>query len=87
QSYVLKVRQTSSDTKLAMVWSKEMWPPSSPDCNPLDYYVWGVLERESNKRAHNSVVANMNREHLVNACRRFRSRLEVVIEADGERLE
>ncbi|QQP36843.1 Uncharacterized protein FKW44_022056 [Caligus rogercresseyi] len=38
-----------------MAWSKEIWPPSSPDCKPLDYYVWGVLERESNKRAHNSV--------------------------------
>ena len=21
-------------------WSKEMWPPSSPDLNPLDYGVW-----------------------------------------------
>ena len=20
---------------------KELWPPSSPDYNPLDYYVWG----------------------------------------------
>ncbi|QQP36320.1 Uncharacterized protein FKW44_021377, partial [Caligus rogercresseyi] len=48
---------------------------------------------ESNKRAHNNVislkasiveaVASMNREHLVNACTRFRSRLEAVIEADG----
>ncbi|QQP34905.1 Uncharacterized protein FKW44_022953, partial [Caligus rogercresseyi] len=76
-----------------MFWSKEIWPPSSPDCKPLDYYVWGVLERESNKRAHNSVVslkafitvavANMNRKHLVNACARFQSRLEAVIEADG----
>ncbi|QQP48997.1 Uncharacterized protein FKW44_009499, partial [Caligus rogercresseyi] len=65
----------------------------SPDCNLLDYYVWGVLERESNKRSHINVislkasiveaVANMNREHLVNACTKFRSRLEPVIEDDG----
>jgi predicted 2-oxoglutarate/Fe(II)-dependent dioxygenase YbiX len=20
-------------------WTKEVWPPSSPDCNPLDYYM------------------------------------------------
>ncbi|QQP42488.1 Uncharacterized protein FKW44_017172 [Caligus rogercresseyi] len=76
-----------------MFWSKEIWPPSSPNCNPLDYYVWGVLERESNKRAHNSVVllkasivvvvASMNRKHLVNAYTRFRPRLEAVIEVDG----
>ncbi|QQP51528.1 Uncharacterized protein FKW44_012930, partial [Caligus rogercresseyi] len=80
--------------KLTIVfWSKEMWPPSSPNCYPFDFYVWGVLERESNKPAHNSIVslkasileavASMNREHLVNACTRFQSKLEVVIETDG----
>ena len=31
-----------------------MWPPSSPDLNPMDYYVWGVVEKESNKRPHNT---------------------------------
>ncbi|QQP52719.1 Uncharacterized protein FKW44_004953 [Caligus rogercresseyi] len=70
KSYVLKVRQ---------MLSEEIWPPSSQDCKPLDYYVWGVLERESNKRAHNSVVslkafiavavASMNRKHLVTPVR------------------
>ncbi|QQP41218.1 Uncharacterized protein FKW44_015514 [Caligus rogercresseyi] len=100
KSYVLNVRQMflrSQRPKLAsdnwpMFWSKEIWPPSSPDCNPLDYYVWGVLERGSNKRAHNSVVslkasisvvvASMNRKHLVKACTSFRSRQEAVMEAD-----
>ncbi|QQP55867.1 Uncharacterized protein FKW44_000329, partial [Caligus rogercresseyi] len=48
---------------------------------------------ESNKRSHISVVslkasiveavASMNKKHLVNACKRFRSRMEAVIEADG----
>ena len=23
-------------------WEKEIWPASSPDLNPLDYYVWSV---------------------------------------------
>ena len=22
----------------------DMWPPNSPDCNPLDYYVWVWLK-------------------------------------------
>ena len=22
-----------------------LWPPSSPDLNPLDYHLWGVIER------------------------------------------
>ncbi|QQP41629.1 Uncharacterized protein FKW44_016060, partial [Caligus rogercresseyi] len=55
-----------------MFWSKEFWPPSSPDLNPCDYYLWGILERDTNKRAHNTVdslkaaiiqaVANLSRE-------------------------
>jgi hypothetical protein len=26
------------------VWDKEVRPPSSPDCNPLNYFVCGVSE-------------------------------------------
>jgi inhibitor of nuclear factor kappa-B kinase subunit alpha len=26
-----------------------MWPPISPDLNPLDYYVWSVVERVVNE--------------------------------------
>ena len=26
-------------------WPPNLWPPSSPDLNPLDYYVWGILEK------------------------------------------
>lgn len=74
-----------------------IWPPSSPDLNPLDYYVWGVVERETNKHAHNTkdslkaaigdVMANINKDHLINACSRFRSRIEAVIEAEGGFIE
>jgi hypothetical protein len=38
---------------LPEVWEKEIWPPSSPDCNPLDYFVWGVTELEVNAAPHN----------------------------------
>ena len=27
-------------------WRKEMWPPQSPDLNPLDYSIWSVLQQE-----------------------------------------
>ncbi|QQP37178.1 Transposable element tcb1 transposase, partial [Caligus rogercresseyi] len=40
---------------LDMFWSKKFWPLSSHDLNPCDYYLWGVLERDTNKRAHNPV--------------------------------
>ena len=28
----------------AHFWRKDMWPPQSPDLNPLDYSIWGVLQ-------------------------------------------
>ena len=27
--------------------------PNSPDCNPLDYYVWSAIEQETNKTSCN----------------------------------
>jgi hypothetical protein len=29
------------------------WPPSSPDCNPFDYFVWGVSELRVHAKSHN----------------------------------
>jgi len=40
-----------------MFWSKEFWPPNSPDLNPLDYYVWNVVERVTNKSKHPNVTS------------------------------
>ncbi len=34
--------------------SKDAWPPSSPDLNPMDYFYWGVLEARTNRAAHNT---------------------------------
>ncbi|QQP48859.1 Transposable element tcb2 transposase [Caligus rogercresseyi] len=82
---------------LDMFWSKEFWPPSSLDLNPCDYYLWGVLERDTNKRADNTVdslkaaiiqaVANLSREQVAHAVGRFRHRVEVVIVKGGSWIE
>ena len=74
-----------------------IWPPSSPDLNPLDYYVWSIVEKEVNEHPHNTkeslkdsivrVMSNMNTDHLILACKRFRSRIEAVIEAKGDFIE
>ena len=84
------------DNNVDMFWPKEFWPPNSPALNPLDS-LWSVLEKESNKRCHNSVdslraaiedaVASIPDDHVVNACCRFRSRLETIIEAYGGWIE
>lgn len=74
-----------------------LWPPNSPDLNPLDYYVWGVVERDVNKHPHNTkdslkasivrVMDNIDEDHLKRACSRFRSRIEAVIEVEGNFIE
>ena len=79
---------------LPYFWEKEVWPPSSPDCSPLDYFVWGVTERDVNRSSHNikqslitsimEVFANIPREGIIRACSKFRSRLEEVVAARGD---
>ena len=74
-----------------------MWPPNSPDLNPLDYFVWGVIERESNLHPHNTkdplkaavveAMTNMCQAHVIQACNRFRSRVEAVLQAEGGFIE
>ncbi len=78
-------------------WAKEVWPPSSPDCNPLDYFVWGVCERDVNRAPHNTlaslrskiteVMASLSRDTVVTACKRFRNRIEAVVEVGGDFIE
>ena len=82
---------------MGMVWTKYFWPPNYPDHNPLDYHLWGAVERLINHRAHNTkdslkasikeVMLKMNKEVVARACSRFRNRVERVIEADGGFIE
>lgn len=75
----------------------DIWPPSSPNLNPLDYYVWGVVERETNKQPHNTIdslktaitrtMIYMNKGQLINACQSFRKCIEAVIGAKGGYIE
>jgi hypothetical protein len=75
------------------VWAKEIWPPSSPDCKPLDYFVCGVPEFRVNAKPHNKtaylipkimvVMESLDRDTVAKAYRRFRSSSEAVVTADG----
>lgn len=77
-----------------LLWSKELWPPNSPDLNPLDYYVWSVIERVSNKSMPHRDVASLQATieeafaaldcaQLKIACSRFKTRIEAVIKTNG----
>jgi AraC-like DNA-binding protein len=82
---------------VSMFWDKNSWPSNSPDLNPLDYFVWSVVERESNKSRHANIESlakaiqkafkNLDRDVLKNACERFRSRIEKVISVSGSYIE
>ena len=59
---------------------------ASQDLNPLDYYVWSVVERITNKSRHLNVMSlrttieaafvDMDSATIQRACERFRLRLE-----------
>ncbi|QQP36116.1 Transposable element tcb2 transposase [Caligus rogercresseyi] len=54
-------------------WSPDLWHPSSPDCNPLDNFFWGMVENKTNKAAIVEEFAmNMKKDVVAKACGRFR---------------
>ena len=40
---------------LPRFWSKEKWPPCSPDLNPMDFSIWSILEAKACSKVHRSV--------------------------------
>lgn len=75
----------------------EIWPSSNPDLNLLDYYVWGELQSKVNASPHSSVAflksaikretRKMDAAKIVTAAKRFRHRVEKVIECNGGHIE
>ncbi len=75
-----------------------MWPLSSPDLNPLDYGIWGILEARACATSHWNVEAlknSVNQEwsnlssekFIISTCSSFRSRVEKVVAAGGGHIE
>ena len=76
------------------------WPPSSPDCNPLNYYFWNkvkekVYENRLNKLFENERELKKQIEHVYKniafslpeiqrAIKQFAGRLKVVKEREGQ---
>ena len=88
-----KERRAGLPTTFAATGSRTLWPPSSPDLNPLDYYVCGVVKREANGRPHITiqsvkdlvygVMTNMSRVSLAKPCEHFCHRIETVVASEG----
>ena len=65
-------------------------PNLSPDRNPLDYLIWGVLENKTNGTSHTNIdslktaieeeLNKMSEEFILKACKSFRMRIDTIIE-------
>eukprot|EP00095_Tigriopus_kingsejongensis_P012103 maker-scaffold747_size103044-snap-gene-0.19 protein:Tk12103 transcript:maker-scaffold747_size103044-snap-gene-0.19-mRNA-1 annotation:"glycogen-binding subunit 76a-like isoform x1" len=83
-----KVTQAWCKEELAGFWPAHMWPPSSPDCAPLDYGIWGFIESKACQTLHRSVDAMkakveevwvaMDPAYVTKVCRAFRPRLKAM---------
>ncbi|KAI6657148.1 Transposase [Oopsacas minuta] len=77
--------------------SKEEWPPSSPDLNPLDYSVWGTLQSRACATPHRNLGSlgkaliteweKIPQEELRKSVQRFQGRLKAVVKAKGGYIE
>ena len=71
--------------------------PSSPDLNPLDYFIWSHVKNITNMTSHNTKASLITAIHRVfaklppalvkKAYSQFRIHIEAVIEADGSYIE
>ena len=73
------------------------WPPSFPDLNPLDYFVWSYIKNITNMTSHNtkaSLIAAIRQVFtelplvlVEKTCSQFRICIKAVIEAEGSYIE
>jgi hypothetical protein len=59
--------------------------------------MWSVVDREANKQPHNNltslkakiseVMADKDKEVAIHPCKKFRSRIEAIVEASGDFIE
>ncbi len=92
-----KTTQQWCKDHLANFWPADFWPPSSTDCAPLDYGIWGYVESKTCATPHKSVDdlkasveqewANMSEDHVMKVCQAFRPRLEAMVAVDGGHFE
>ena len=65
-------------------------PSSSPDLNPPDYAIWGILENKTNATSHQNIGSlqtaieeewnKISEEFILKACKSFRKRVDTISE-------
>ena len=92
-----KTVQTFLKREIPLFVPSNIWPSSSPDLNPCEYWLWGDVEKVSNFRPHNSVTSlktsirrafrTIKEESVIKACSAFRARIQQVVDAEGGYIE
>ena len=79
--------------------TKDEWPPNSPDLNPLDYHVWGMMlhryqeyspkpkTKNELKTVLQKIWDNLPQQSIESAILAFRKRLQLCIAADGRHIK
>ena len=97
RSYRRQTSQILTEKTKNLSLIQSVRPPSSPDLNPLDYFVWSYVENITNMTSHNTkaslitairrVFAGLQPALVEKACSQFRIHIEAVIEAEGGYIE
>ena len=92
-AHIAKIVQAWCKENYKSFWSKELWPPSFPDLNPMDFGIWSILERKASTVSHSNVEklkkfkeswAKIESETIRATCDQIISRLRrVIIEKGG----
>ena len=56
-SHTAKTVQSWCKKNFTVFWSKEFWPPFSPDLNSMDFGVWSMLEHKACATFHKKIDA------------------------------
>jgi hypothetical protein len=76
----------------------DMWPPNSPDLNPVDYAIWGALQEKVYLRRKFTTVEqlelaiieewrNLGQRYIDSSIKEWRLRLEKVVDKQGGHIE
>ena len=65
EAFLNDLQKTFEDNTFQSVWSVArerdwpwaLWPPSSPDCNPLDYGIWGIMNTNIGATPYPNITA------------------------------
>ena len=82
RSYRRQTSQILTEKTKNLRLMKSVRPHSSPDLNPLDYFIWSYVENITNMTSHNTKPVLVEK-----ACSHVRIRIEAVIEAEGGYIE